>query len=139
MGSDAVSVDISHVDGAVLVDVDGALDASSVSILRGILLDLPASCHVSIDMANVRLMDSSGSNLLAAHALRLRAGGGSLKISQPSPAVRPAIEIAGMGALIENRPRPKPTERNSPPLTRKGDPGAQGDMGRLPTRPGYRR
>lgn len=100
MRCEAVSVNVSHVDGSVVVDVDGELDALSAPILSGILHGIPPDAHVSIDMANVRFMDSSGLSVLAVQSARMMKAGGSLHIHNPSRAVLRVLEIASLELLL---------------------------------------
>ena len=84
MRCEAVSVDISDVNGSFVVDVAGELDAVSAPTLLAVLNSIPANRHASIDMANVRFMDSSGLSVLAVQSARMMKAGGSLHVCNPS-------------------------------------------------------
>jgi anti-anti-sigma factor len=101
MRDDALRVDVEHFGGSAVVTIAGDIDAYSVLKLRETLDDLGFGKHLTLDMADVRFMDSSGINALVCHALQVEHGGGSLvQIRNPSRAVQRVVELSGMGYLF---------------------------------------
>jgi anti-anti-sigma factor len=79
----------------------GEIDVVAIPRLRAALDCIDATYNAVLDMAGVTFMDSGGLTALAIHTMRLRAGGGSLKIRHASSAVRRVVESAGMGELLD--------------------------------------
>jgi anti-sigma B factor antagonist len=98
-----VEVALAHSAGAMVVTVRGEIDTVSVPTLKAALDGIDPTSTVSVDMAGVTFMDSSGLSALAVQTMRVRAEGGSLTISHPSSSVRRVVELAGMGELLEER------------------------------------
>jgi anti-anti-sigma factor len=74
--------------------------------LRAVLDGLALDKSVVIDMAGVAFMDSSGIHVLVERLGRLEDTGGSLQISNPSPAVRRVVRITRLDELLFQRADP---------------------------------
>ena len=96
-----MDVQTTYVGGSAVVTVSGEIDAHSVVTLDASLDELGPGTHCTIDLGNVRFIDSSGLRVLILHSLRLRETGGSLEISEVSAAVLRVARIAGVGELVE--------------------------------------
>jgi anti-anti-sigma factor len=97
MNDEGVFVDVSHGNGIAVVTVRGEVDAHSVGRLDDVLRTLEE--HVVIDMSGVAFMDSSGIELLVAHARRLAQIDRSVRLRNPSPAVRRVVLLTGASRL----------------------------------------
>jgi anti-anti-sigma factor len=100
MHGDELHVDVDHSRGYTHVTIRGEIDIVSVPALRTVLDELSVDQRVVIDMAGVRFMDSSGVNALIAHAVRATAGGGSLRVCNPSRAVERVVQLTGVNRLL---------------------------------------
>jgi anti-anti-sigma factor len=99
MQDDMLTVDLSHVNGSAFLILKGDIDAHSVVKLRAVL-ELHLDKQVVIDMAGVGFMDSSGLNALLDHAVRAADTSGSLRVSNPSSAVRRVVEVTGLAHVL---------------------------------------
>lgn len=76
--------------------VTGEIDAHSAPELQQALAELQGDGDMTIDMAHVDFIDSSGLRvLLEAHA-SAEGAGRRLVVADPSPAVRRLVEISGL-------------------------------------------
>lgn len=75
--------------------IAGEIDAHTAPALAEAMADLPAG-EVTLDMAGVRFMDSSGLRTLVDVSARARANGGSLVLVNPTHVVRRVVEISGL-------------------------------------------
>jgi len=107
VGEFAVSVEFAN-EGAVL-RVRGGIDRFTGRDL-GAILDVVIERHPSVvlDLAALGFINSSGLEVIATRASRLRAGGGTLTIQSPSAAVLRMLEVTGVGALVRLE-GPKPS------------------------------
>lgn len=85
-----------------VLTVSGELDMSSVPALSrelaAVLQEQPES--VTLDLAGVTFIDSSGLNLLVGTSKALRKHQGTLWLSSPRPPVRRLLEIVGLEAML---------------------------------------
>jgi len=102
-----LDVDVAHIDGSVVVVVQGEVDVATAPTLFRALQDLRAGSHVLVDMGNVGFIDSSGLRVLAAQALRMIDAGGSLHLSQASSALRRVLVITSLEHLLLDPPPPR--------------------------------
>ena len=100
MHDSALKIDLSHVNGAVWLRVEGEIDAESVVQLRAVLDCVELDKQVVVDMAGVRFMDSTGINALVDRSLRIEGTGGSLRITNPSRSVQRVVEITGLAEVF---------------------------------------
>ena len=75
--------------------VAGEIDAHTAPALADAVADLPAG-DVTIDVAGVTFLDSSGLRVLVELAARVRQAGGELVLVSPTAAVRRVVEISGL-------------------------------------------
>jgi anti-anti-sigma factor len=82
-----------------IVRLDGEIDLYTIPRLEAAFAEvLSAGAPVSVDMANVTFIDSSGLHFLARVASSLN-GTGPLSLVNVSPRVLRVMEIVGMDAL----------------------------------------
>jgi len=102
----AFQVTVSDFEGGHRVCVSGELDAAAASQLHVALQDLvgrgPASGagDVSVDLAGVGFVDSTGLGTLVKAAGQLRRQSRRLVVQRPSPEVRRLFELSGLAALV---------------------------------------
>jgi anti-sigma B factor antagonist len=93
-----VRPDGQHVD----IVVCGEVDLSTVEVLRDCLEALDGQWRrVVVDLSGVPFMDSTGISEIVACRERVRAGGGSVALRDPTSNVRRVLEITGLGPLLE--------------------------------------
>ncbi len=80
-------------------EVSGEIDAHTAPTLAAAMAELPTGV-VTIDMAGVSFMDSSGLRVLIEAATRARDGGGDLVIANPTPGITRLVEISGLGGQL---------------------------------------
>ena len=100
MHKDLLDVVVSYLGERAEVIVRGQIDRDSVSTLRAVLDDLDLSADTVIDMADVHFINSSGLTMLVAQAVRMRDRAGDLRIKNASSAVRDAVDMSELGALL---------------------------------------
>ncbi|MEO7371747.1 MAG: STAS domain-containing protein [Ilumatobacteraceae bacterium] len=100
MIDDVLRVDVSFLDGRVLIAPNGDIDADSVLALQAVLDEFNLERHMVIDMTRVRFIDSSGLNVLIRESLRLSGMHGSLYIRNPSPSVRRVVDTTGLAEFF---------------------------------------
>jgi anti-anti-sigma factor len=76
--------------------LSGEIDAHTAPRLAAAMTELPAAV-VTVDMAGVSFMDSSGLRVLMDATTRARESGGDLVVASPSPTVARLVEISGLG------------------------------------------
>jgi anti-sigma B factor antagonist len=77
----------------------GEIDAHTAPMLAAAMTELPEGI-VTIDVAGVSFMDSSGLRVLIEAATRARDGGGDLVIVHPTAGISRLIEISGLGTQL---------------------------------------
>ena len=80
-------------------EVSGEIDAHTAPTLAAAMAEMPTGV-VTIDMAGVSFMDSSGLRVLIEAATRARDGGGDLVIANPTPGITRLVEISGLGGQL---------------------------------------
>lgn len=80
-------------------EVRGEIDAHTAPTLAAAMAELPTGV-VTVDMAGVSFMDSSGLRVLIEAATRARDGGGDLVIAHPTPGITRLVEISGLGGQL---------------------------------------
>ena len=80
-------------------EVRGEIDAHTAPTLAAAMMQLPAGV-VTVDVAGVSFMDSSGLRVLLDVATRAREGGGDLVIVHPTPGIARLVEISGLGGQL---------------------------------------
>lgn len=80
----------------------GELDMASAPQLRGELLGLVERGirSVTVDLAQLDFIDSTGLSVLVSGLKRLRECGGDLTVRSPSPSARKVSEITGLNQIF---------------------------------------
>jgi anti-sigma B factor antagonist len=84
-------------NGQTVIEVVGEVDAASADILRNAIFEVIDSgdARVTVDMAEVSFMDSSGLRVLIAGFKAAEQAGGALSVRHPSDVVTRLLEITG--------------------------------------------
>lgn len=101
MEGHGIRVDSFHVDGIVVVMVEGDVDVDTADTLRRILDEIGSDQHVVVDCSGVAFMDSKGLDVLLVQSKRMGHSGGWLHVRHASPPVLRIAEIASLGKLVE--------------------------------------
>jgi anti-sigma B factor antagonist len=80
-------------------EVRGEIDAHTAPTLAAAMTDLPGGV-VTVDVAGVSFMDSSGLRVLIEAATRAREGSGDLVIVHSTPGIARLVEISGLGGQL---------------------------------------
>jgi anti-sigma B factor antagonist len=96
------SADVREESGEVVVDVCGELDEHTVPRLREALARLAAQdvVNVTLDLARMTFIDSTGLGALVGALKRSRAVGGEVTLRHPSAATRKVLELTGLHNLF---------------------------------------
>jgi len=86
-----------------VVRPSGEIDIATVEPFRHAVREALAQQppNLVLDLTDVTFLDSSGLSVLAGALKRQRTRGGGLAVVHPQPIVRQAIELVGLGMLIE--------------------------------------
>ena len=79
--------------------LSGEIDAHTAPLLATAMAELPTG-DVTVDVAGVSFMDSSGLRVLIDAATRARDAGGELIIANPTPGISRLVEISGLGGQL---------------------------------------
>ncbi|MGH2683894.1 MAG: STAS domain-containing protein [Actinomycetota bacterium] len=92
-----------HADGAVRVAVRGEIDIASSDELRNALLGLSEQGvrHVTVDLADLAFIDSTGLGALIRVLKHYREQGGDMKLANPTRPVAKVLEITSLDRLFE--------------------------------------
>jgi anti-sigma B factor antagonist len=90
-----------------LVALAGELDLSTVGLLYEQFAALAADgvCHVSLNMAEVTFMDSTGLSILVSEHKRSESMNGELIIFSPSAELRRLFQLTGLDSYLNIRPK----------------------------------
>jgi anti-anti-sigma factor len=89
-----------NIVGVHIVALQGELDITSVDGLVDTLVEIAGSTLV-VDLSGLTFMDSTGIGALVVARNRVLSKGlGQLVVTRPTPIVREAMEIVGLGAWI---------------------------------------
>ncbi|MCD8049251.1 MAG: anti-sigma factor antagonist [Clostridia bacterium] len=89
--------------GAVVVKIDGEIDAESAKALRRRIdmeYDALGVKDMIFDLSNVSFMDSPGIGMMIGRYKRVRAIGGRVKIFGADKNVGRIIELSGLGGIM---------------------------------------
>ena len=86
--------------GRLVLRVSGEIDVETAPWLQRWLDSLGTTGHLSVDLAEVDFMDSSGLVVLLQHLVRMRDAGGSLVINEASATVRRLFEMCCLDHLL---------------------------------------
>jgi len=97
-GPGDLQVIVSGTDAAREVRLLGELDMATASLLRDELLRLTSggATLVTVDMADLAFIDSTGLSVLITALKRLRQQGGDMALRSPTPGTRKVLEITGL-------------------------------------------
>jgi anti-anti-sigma factor len=98
---DDFGVEVSFLDGLVVLAVRGDIDLVSRPVLQTALDEFGPATHVVLDCVRASFIDSSGINLLVEQSHRRELSGGSLRIRNSVFPVRQVIELTGLIDLFE--------------------------------------
>ena len=104
MDADVDDFDISVIeaDGCAVVSVTGELDLATAPRLRDELVGLAArgTSTVTVNMALLRFIDSTGLSVLISGLKRLRESGGDLTLQSPTPNAMHVLELTGLTKIF---------------------------------------
>jgi anti-sigma B factor antagonist len=102
-----LETEIRSVGTHALVILAGELDASSVGLLYEQLAALSAEgvCHVSLNVAELTFVDSTGLSVLVSEHKRAKSMNGELIIFSPSAQLRKLFQICGLDSYLNIRPK----------------------------------
>jgi len=78
----------------------GEIDTHTSPLLEDRLLALADSSSVTLDLTAVTFISSAGLTAMLATRSRLQAGGGSLSVQNPTPAVERMFTLSGLSDLL---------------------------------------
>lgn len=98
-------VGTSHVNGAAVVNVEGAVDTYSAPKLHEALefVAEDGQRDVIVDMARVTFLDASGIGALVRAFMQLRDAGRSLVLTNVPPVAWRLLDIAGLSQIVRSR------------------------------------
>ena len=104
MSKDAtVSYQPADADGLVVASLAGELDLDRADDVRDELARIaadPACRYLRVDVAGLDFIDSYGLGALVSARNSAAAAGVTLTLAEPSPPVRKAIEVTGLGDVF---------------------------------------
>ena len=92
----------SRTDDAAMVRVIGELDLSTAPRLREMLVELACNgtIDVTVDLAEMCFIDSTGVSVLVSGLKRLRETGGDLALQSPRASVMKVLDILGLTSVF---------------------------------------
>lgn len=95
-------VTITHVDAAAVVRLSGELDLATAPGLAEQLLGLSSQGvrTVTVDLAELDFIDSTGLSVLVVALKHLRDQGGDLTLQSPKPGALKVLEITGLTEIF---------------------------------------
>jgi len=87
----------------VTVSVRGELDVSSAGRLRSCLFEMLTAgpVNVTIDLAGLSFIDSTGLGVLVGAVKRAREQGGDVVLRDPTRSTRKVLEISGLAKIFD--------------------------------------
>ena len=101
MQIDDFGVEVSNLDGLVVLAVQGDIDLVSCPVLQTEFDEFGPTTHVILDCARASFIDSAGVSLLIEESQRRDLSGGSLRLRNSEFPVRQVIELTGLIDLFE--------------------------------------
>jgi len=108
-----VSVEVIDVGDEVVIAVAGEGDMVSAPTLKAALEACDVRADVVLDVEGVTFMDSTGLNLVVAHARRAHPAGGSIRLRAPCPQIQRLLKITGLESFVEPADDRAPASRSS--------------------------
>lgn len=99
------TIDVSEEPGGVRVTPRGELDLATEPALRDVLARHAGTGSLTLDLAELRFLDSSGLRLILETAEAARRDGGAFAVLPGSPAIQRLFELAGVEELVPFRDR----------------------------------
>lgn len=98
----AFGIEVKLAEGAAVVALTGELDLATAPQLRDQLVALAGGgfLAVTLDLAALDFMDSTGLSVLVAGLKHLRERGGDLVLRSPQPGAMKVLEITGLNAVF---------------------------------------
>jgi anti-sigma B factor antagonist len=98
---EALTIEVRHEQGCVIVAAAGEIDISTVIPLRERLFEVAASgAPLVVDMEQVSFIDSVGLAVLVGAGKRAAAHGGSLQVACALPKIRQLVRLTGLDGQI---------------------------------------
>jgi anti-anti-sigma factor len=98
---DDFGVEVSNLDGVVVLAVHGDIDLVSCPVLQTALDEFGPTTEVILDCAQATFIDSAGISLLIEESQRRELSGGSLRLRNSEFPVRQVVELTGLIDLFE--------------------------------------
>ena len=96
MNDSPTRLELTDLDGRLGLRVAGELDSHTAPDLEARLGQLPSEGDITLDLADLTFIDSSGLRVLVAQHQRLEDAGHALILAAPSAPVARLIEITGL-------------------------------------------
>lgn len=99
---DAFGVDIDYLDGGVHVALRGELDLATAPALHEYLSEFVTQgwIFITLDLAELRYIDSTGLSLLVMTQQRVKRMGGSLLVRHPTPTTLKLFATTGLTEIL---------------------------------------
>ena len=99
--AEVFTADVTHLEDAVIITMQGELDAYTAPALREVTMRALQEGHrtLLIDAAGLSFIDLTGMGLLVALSERTQAEGGSMRMVGASHQVTRALDLAGLSEL----------------------------------------
>ena len=109
-----LDAEIRRVGTHALVILVGEIDVSTAGQLYEELAALAREgvCHVSLNMAEVSFIDSTGLSVLISEHKRMESMKGELIVFSPQDQMRRLLEITGLDSFLNIRPKHGPVRQN---------------------------
>ena len=101
----AFTIDVDHEPGGVRVTPRGELDLATQAALRAALVRHAGAGAVTLDLAGLRFVDTSGLRLILETAEAARRDGREFSVLPGIPAVQRLFDVAGVAELVPFRDR----------------------------------
>lgn len=110
-----LSVEVRRAFPDARVVIAGEVDAANIGELYELFAELARQGfrRISLNLAELTFMDSTGLSLLVAIHKRTHSSGGELVIFSPTRPVQRIFAIAGLDALFTIRPMVSPIQQNA--------------------------
>ena len=99
------TVVVSEEPGGVRITPRGELDIATQAALREVLAHHAGAASLTLDLGELRFVDTSGLRLILETAEAARRDGGAFAVLPGSPAVQRLFELAGVAELVPFRER----------------------------------
>ncbi len=94
------TVDVSQIDGAIVVAPEGEVDIATVSVIREALDGRELDAVLVLDCRRVEFMDTSGLQLLVQLRRRCEESGRTFAVVRGPRAVQRLLDIAGLTPIL---------------------------------------